>query len=72
MGHINPKDTVAFKIVKQLLKHSSCPHELCVHDFCHIVKDFSSSGCSWYDVINGCPSSLKKLSDITIERIKNK
>lgn len=68
---LGTKDTVAFKICRQILDHIyGNEQEFDGSDFLCVHKTFTSIGGSWEDVVNGDPKSLHLLMDVLAAFVK--
>ena len=57
MNGIKLKDTIAYKIINQIIDHvlplDSSNLDLDINDFQNIIDSFGNTGGSWFELING-------------------
>ena len=67
------KDTVAYKIVRQITDHVYGPDtKISNEEFVHIFHDYGSRGGSWESLMNGDMGCVKIIEDSIDQFIKNR
>ena len=66
------RDTIAYRIVRQILDHVYPDQKMTNPEFMSIFRTFSDVGGSWEDLIVGSPKSYEMLMDVLKAFVKVK